>query len=863
MSQIQVDVLQSKRFPHIRMPIEYLSSMTGFPEWDVNKVPYKKSSVVFHEGLLWHLQVDLISAEPAQGTDWKVVALDELAQLADIANINIQLGLLNTTTSEHGSSIIVLNHNVDAINDALHGTEDTDGALYLLRDALLELQNKVDAVAGKGLSANDFTDELYTKLIYADGAKYKGIFQTLDALKAFSTNPIGGDYGDVNGSGGVSRYYYDDASNSWMLQQGGVGYTPASIKQLYDSNPGVESFTTDHMVDIANSIKEGDARLTDAREWNANTVTKAAAEAGTSNVRRAWTAERVRQAIAAANSEDAVVNTRDYAIGLVIDNPNVIIRDGDDIYFVNTGTSFPITLQGPTIEDETDIFMVGAGTVEEAPKDSQQYARTNGGWEPVSGSDENYTTLEKQKLAALEPSHYRGLYVNEATLATITSPVIGDYADVDNITGVMRWVYDGSAWIEQEGSTDITASQVKQMYEVNADTNAFTDAEKAKLGAIATGATKNASDSQLRDRSTHTGSQAHTTISGLGTAATKNVDTDIPSLDINKKIPIAQLPNLDSKYPAIATDMSITVNGVKVGGESTIKGTATPTKLHSSDTTTTFYVTHQARKVDISLHPKSTGKAELKVGTTSTGQGKSNTLYENDENRARTTLQTINDSGEAIQIIMDAPVGGPTSVNISSDVMNINNEPIATQTFVTSNIGNLVDAAAAGKVDKVIGKGLSSNDYTDDEQSKLGNIEEYATKNETDAQLRDRASHTGTQDISTITGLDTVLSGFVEKQHGKDLIEPAPVNTNVYGRMGGAWVAVGAQSGGAVIDDNVTNNINVWSSAKTAEEIVGMVDDDTSSLSKTYSSARIDREISDIKQVTGMNPIVAALIFGG
>lgn len=42
-----------------------------------------------------------------------------------------------------------------------------------------------------------------------------------------------------------------------------------------------------------------DPRLSDSREWTADTVTQADAEAGTSTTRTAWTAQRVRQAIAA------------------------------------------------------------------------------------------------------------------------------------------------------------------------------------------------------------------------------------------------------------------------------------------------------------------------------------------------------------------------------------------------------------------------------------------------------------------------------------------------------------------------------------------------------------------------------------
>jgi hypothetical protein len=47
------------------------------------------------------------------------------------------------------------------------------------------------------------------------------------------------------------------------------------------------------------AVSTTDPRLTDAREWIAATVEQAEAEAGTSTTRRAWTAQRVRQAAAA------------------------------------------------------------------------------------------------------------------------------------------------------------------------------------------------------------------------------------------------------------------------------------------------------------------------------------------------------------------------------------------------------------------------------------------------------------------------------------------------------------------------------------------------------------------------------------
>ena len=68
-----------------------------------------------------------------------------------------------------------------------------------------------------------------------------------------------------------------------------------------------------------------------------------------------------------------------------------------------------------------------------------------------------------------------------------------------------------------------------------------------------------------------------------------------------------------------------------------------------------------------------------------------------------------------------------------------------------------LDAVAAAKVDKVAGKGLSTEDYSTAEKGKLAGIADGATANATDAQLRDRTTHTGAQAISTVTGLQGAL----------------------------------------------------------------------------------------------------------
>lgn len=58
------------------------------------------------------------------------------------------------------------------------------------------------------------------------------------------------------------------------------------------------------------------------------------------------------------------------------------------------------------------------------------------------------------------------------------------------------------------------------------------------------------------------------------------------------------------------------------------------------------------------------------------------------------------------------------------------------------------DTAVNGKVDKETGKGLSSSDFTAAEKTKLAGVAVGATANSTDAQLRDRATHTGITPVS-------------------------------------------------------------------------------------------------------------------
>lgn len=93
-------------------------------------------------------------------------------------------------------------------------------------------------------------------------------------------------------------------------------------------------------------------------------------------------------------------------------------------------------------------------------------------------------------------------------------------------------------------------------------------AMKTKLDGIAAGATANATDAQLRDRSTHTGTQAISTVTGLQTALDGKINTSergvsggIPTLDEYARIPPSQLPSYVDDVLEFATTAQFPATG--------------------------------------------------------------------------------------------------------------------------------------------------------------------------------------------------------------------------------------------------------------------------------------------------------------
>ena len=102
-------------------------------------------------------------------------------------------------------------------------------------------------------------------------------------------------------------------------------------------------------------------------------------------------------------------------------------------------------------------------------------------------STNDYTTAEKEKLAGLESNLFKGKF-STLTALNLVIGESGAYAyvgeagkrDVSYI-----WDDDDVKWeLNQSVATAETPTSVKTKYEINPDTNAFTDSEKSKLAVL-------------------------------------------------------------------------------------------------------------------------------------------------------------------------------------------------------------------------------------------------------------------------------------------------------------------------------------------------------------------------------------------
>ncbi len=199
----------------------------------------------------------------------------------------------------------------------------------------------------------------------------------------------------------------------------------------------------------------------------------------------------------------------------------------------------------------------------------------------------------------------------------------------------------------------------------------------------------------------------------------KDVAGGVPSLDNNKKVPVAEL------YEATVSSEGITQLTDSVSSTSTTTA-ATPNSVK------TAYDKAISAGNDVKTHnSSSTAHTDIR-NLISALTTRLNTLADSDD----TTLDQLSEIVAYIKNNKSLIDGITTSkINVSDIIDNltssVTNKPLsAKQGKVLNGLITALTTTVGNKVDKVSGKGLSSNDYTTEEKNKLNGISSGAEVNQ-------------------------------------------------------------------------------------------------------------------------------------
>jgi hypothetical protein len=216
---------------------------------------------------------------------------------------------------------------------------------------------------------------------------------------------------------------------------------------------------------------------------------------------------------------------------------NAVIRLRRDTAANWTSVNPVLALGEPGFETDTNKIKFGNGL---SAWNSLSYSGGGGGgsvaWADVTGKPSTFPPSAHTHIiadvtglqAALDGKQASGSY-SLTGHTHIIADVTGLQAALDGKQAAGSYSLTGHTHIIADVTGLQTALDGKQPLAtvLTNTTAAFTTAQETKLSGIATGATANATDASLRDRATHTGTQAAATITGLATVATSGSAADL------------------------------------------------------------------------------------------------------------------------------------------------------------------------------------------------------------------------------------------------------------------------------------------------------------------------------------------------
>lgn len=355
--------------------------------------------------------------------------------------------------------------------------------------------------------------------------------------------------------------------------------------------------------------------------------------------------------------------------------------------------------------------------------------------------------------------------------------------------------------------------------------------DTANTITIASAATVNSTDAALRDRNTHTGTQAISTIVNLQSS----LDGKASSIHTHTISEIANLQiNLDAKSPLSHSHPISAITGLQsaLDGKQVAGSYASLSHTHSIANITDIVLTNPSSGQVLKFNGTNWINDIDNIGGGGGGSDMFKATYDTNNNGVVDDAEKLNNqvgtyyltrsnhtgtqSADSIvngstnrvftiseQTKLSGIAAGATVNSSDSFLLNRTNHTgtqlAATisdlQVSITNNTNvSLNTAARHSHSNKTVLDAITAS-YTTSEQTKLAGIATGATANSSDSTLLNRLNHTGSQEISTITNLQTTLNN-----------KAALVHTHLLSDISN--VVVTNPSAGQVLKYNGTNWVN-------------------------------------------------------
>lgn len=237
-------------------------------------------------------------------------------------------------------------------------------------------------------------------------------------------------------------------------------------------------------------------------------------------------------------------------------------------------------------------------------------------------------------------NHADAGYALQSSLSDVATT--GDYNDLINTPSIPQG--DMEKVVYDPNNKEADAFSMDNMEE-GVDSKIFTQAERTKLEGIAAEATKNDSDAQLRDRSTHTGVQPISSVQGLQDVLDGKVEDNDPRLTNARDWTASVVTQVEAETGTATTARKWTAQRVRQAILGWWNSSAAKTKLDGIEEGAT------ANATDAQLRDRSTHTGVQPISSVTGLQTSLNSKLEN--------ITSLVQAGEGISITGDGTSGSP------------------------------------------------------------------------------------------------------------------------------------------------------------------------------------------------------------